>query len=40
MIHVRKIWTPLELIGYELYLDEENKWYSKRRNRPMKKMFK
>lgn len=40
MIHVRKIWTPLELLGLELYLDEEKQWYSKRRNQPMKKMFK
>lgn len=38
MIHLKKIWTPLELIGIQLYIDEDRTWYSKRPNRPMKKL--
>lgn len=39
LIHVKKCWTPLELLGLELYIDEERKWYTKRRKKPMKKLF-
>ncbi len=39
LIYMKRIWTPLELFGLSIYRGEGGIWYSKRRNKPMKKLF-
>lgn len=39
-IHIKKIWTPLELFGIELFYDSEAKaYYVKRKNKTLRKLF-
>ncbi|WP_283772084.1 hypothetical protein [Paenibacillus sp. J31TS4] len=36
---MKRIWTPLELAGIQLYYAEDRHWYMKRRGKPIKRLF-
>lgn len=38
-VHLKKIWTPLEILGIQLlYAPDDKIWYMKKKNQPLRKI--